>query len=60
MDVAAFLEEVCALPGHSGMEAPVAARFAEPLGMAELAADETRVKGVIATCKKSTGSGAGR
>ena len=29
MDVAAFLEEVCALPGHSGMEGAVAARVAE-------------------------------
>lgn len=29
MDVAAFLEEVCALPGHSGMEGTVAARIME-------------------------------
>jgi endoglucanase len=29
MDVAAFLEEICALPGFSGMEGTVAARIAE-------------------------------
>lgn len=29
MDVAAFLEEICALPGYSGMEGTVAARVAE-------------------------------
>ena len=48
------------LEAHLREVSEMAARFAEPLGMAELAADETRVKGVIATCKKSTGSGAGR
>ena len=29
MDVAAFLEEVCAIPGHSGMEGAAAARIAQ-------------------------------
>lgn len=29
MDVAAFLEEICTLPGHSGFESPVAARISE-------------------------------
>ncbi len=29
MDVAKFLEEVCALPGHSGFESPVAQRIAQ-------------------------------
>ena len=32
MDVAAFLEEICALPGYSGMEGTVAARIAQEFG----------------------------
>ena len=29
MDIAAFLQEICAMPGHSGMESAVACRVAE-------------------------------
>lgn len=33
MDVAKFLEEVCALPGHSGFESPVARRIAQEFSL---------------------------